>query len=300
MKVGFIGVGMMGEAFATLIMQAGNEMVVYDTNKKAVDKMVKAGAQAAGSPKEVAGMCRIVCTSLPGPPEVETVVLGENGILAGAKSGDIYIDFSTNSPELMRKIAAEAKKKGVDVLDAPVSGGGPNVAWAKGETVLLGGDKEVFERARVVIEPMCKAISHCGKVGDGMLTKIINNYVGAVIFDLFFEAMSIAAREGLDLNVMWERFSNNILGPIFKAFLPARALAGNFDPLFTIDLMYKDVKLAMDEGKVAGVPTYYGSFALERLIEARAKGLGQKDVTAIALLWEDLLDIKIRLSGLET
>jgi 3-hydroxyisobutyrate dehydrogenase-like beta-hydroxyacid dehydrogenase len=295
MKVGFIGIGMMGEAFATLIMQAGNEMVVCDFNKKAVDKMVKAGATAAESPKEVAEMCRIVCTSLPGPPEIEAVVLGSNGILAGAKKGDVYIDFSTNSPALVRKIAAEAKKKGVDVLDAPVSGGGPNVAWAKGETVLVGGDKEVLEKSRSVIEPMCKAISHCGGNGAGMVVKLINNYACFVIFDLFFEAMSIAAREELDLNVMWERFSNNILGPLFKNFLTSRALVGNFDPLFTIDLMYKDVKLAMDEGKEMGVPTYYGSLSLERIIEARAKGMGQKDVTSMALLWEELLDIKIRL-----
>jgi len=94
---------------------------------------------------------------------------------------------------------------------------------------------------------------------------------------------------------MWERFSNNILGPLFKNFLTTRALVGNFDPLFTIDLMYKDVKLAMDEAKEVNVPTYYGSFSLERLVEARSKGLGQKDVTAIALLWEELLGVKIRL-----
>ncbi len=295
MKVGFIGIGSMGKAFATLIMKAGHELVIYDVNKEAVSAMVKEGAKAAGSPREVAQLCRIVCTSLPGPREIEEVVLGENGILSGAKKGDIYIDFSTNSPTLVRKIAAVAKAKGVDVLDSPVSGGGPNVAWAKGEMALVGGDKAALERAKSVIEAMSKGISYCGPVGNGMVVKLINNYACFVIFDLFFEAMSMAAKEGLDLNVMWERFSNNILGPLFKNFLTARALVGNFDPLFTIDLMYKDVKLAMDEAKEVKVPTYYGSFSLERLVEARSKGLGQKDVTAIALLWEELLGVKIRL-----
>ena len=295
MKIGFIGIGLMGKGIITNLMKAGHEVVAYDISQEAIDFALKAGAETAGGPKEIAQICRLVCTSLPGPPEVESVVLGENGILAGARLGDIYIDFSTNSPALMRKIAARAKEKGVDVLDAPLSGGAANVAWEKGHTALVGGDKEVLEKARDVIEAMCKEISYCGSNGNGMLVKLINNYAGFVCFDLFFESMSLAAKEGLDLNVMWERFANNILGPLYRKWLPARVFAGNFDPLFTLDLMYKDMKLALDEGKELNVPMYHGALSLERLAEARSKGLGQKDVTAIALLWEELLDIKIRL-----
>lgn len=158
MKVGFIGLGAMGSAFATLIMRAGNEMVVYDINPKAVEAMAKNGAR-----------------------------------------GDIFTDFSTGSPTSTRKIAKALKEKGVDMLDSPVSGGGPNVAWAKGEMALVGGGKEVLERAKPVIEAMSKGISYCGLVGNGMVVKLINNYSCFVIFDLFFEAMSIAAKEGLDL-----------------------------------------------------------------------------------------------------
>ncbi|MFH0914129.1 MAG: NAD(P)-dependent oxidoreductase [Chloroflexota bacterium] len=295
MKVGFIGLGMMGKPITTNMMKAGHELVVYDISKEAVDFVVKAGAKPAKSIGEVVEACRITCTSLPGPAEIEAAVLGANGILAGARKDDIYIDFSTNSPSLMRKIAAEAKKKGVDVLDAPLSGGGANVAWEKGHTALVGGDKEVLEKVRPVIEAMCKAISHCGKVGDGMAVKLINNYSSFACFCIFCEGMSLAAKEGLDLNVIWERYSNNILGPLFKKWLPARVLSGNFDPLFTLDLMYKDAKLAVEEGKILNVPMVFGSLSLEKLVEARAQGLGPKDMTAAALMWEQLLNVKIRI-----
>lgn len=233
MKVGFIGLGAMGSAFNSLIRKAGNEMVVFDVNARAVEAAVKEGDKAAKSPKEVAEQCRIVCLSLPNPPIIEEVTLGSNGVLSGAKKGDILIDFSTNSPTSTRKIAKAFKEKGVEVIDSPVSGGGPNVAWAKGEMALLGGDKAAIDKAMPVISAMSKGTSYCGPVG-------------------------------------------------------------NFDPLFTIDLMYKDVKLAMDEGKEMKVPTFYGSLSLERLIEAQNKGLGQKDVTGIALLWEEMLGVKIR------
>lgn len=294
MKVGFIGIGMMGKPMITNLIKAGYELVVHDVSMEAVGFAVKAGAEAAGSPKRVAEACRVVCTSLPGPTEIESVVLHDNGILAGAKPGDIYIDFSTNSPSLIRRIAGLAKEKGVDVLDAPLSGGGANVAWERGHTATVGGDKAVLEKVRGIIGAVSANISYCGSVGSGMLVKLINNYAGFVCFNLFFEAMSLAAKEDLDLNVMWERFTNNILGPLFKKWLPARLFVGNFEPLFTIDLMYKDVKLALEEGKELNVPMYHGALALEKLVEARTKGLGQKDLTAVALLYEELLNIQIR------
>jgi len=295
MKVGFIGIGMMGKAMVTNLIKAGYEMVVYDVNREAVDFAVEAGAEAADSPKGVVEACRIVCTSLPGPTEIESVVLRDNGILAGAKPGDIYIDFSTNSPSLIRRIAALAKEKGVNVLDAPLAGGGANVAWEKGHTALVGGDKAILDKVAGIIGAVSKNISYCGPVGSGMLVKLINNYAGFVCFDLFFEAMSLAAKEGLDLNVVWERSANNILGPLFKKWLPTRLFVGNFEPLFTIDLMYKDVKLALEEGKELNVPMCHGALSLEKLVQARARGIGQKDLTAVALLSEELLNIQIRL-----
>jgi 2-hydroxy-3-oxopropionate reductase len=296
MKVGFVGIGKMGKAIITNLIKAGHNVVAYDISKEAVDFATKGGARVANSPKEVAETCRVVCTSLPGPAEVESSVLGENGILAGAKSGDIYIDFTTNSPTLLRRIAAIAKEKGVGVLDAPLSGGGPDVVLKKGMTALVGGNKEVLEKGRGIIEDVCKQISHCGEnVGDGTVVKLINNYAAAACMDIFFESMSLAAKEGLDLNVMWERFSNSIFGPLFKAMLLPRVLAGNFEPQFALDLAYEVVKLALEEGKALNVPMYYGALSLEKLVEAKARGLGQKDHTAKALLWEELLGIKIRI-----
>jgi 3-hydroxyisobutyrate dehydrogenase-like beta-hydroxyacid dehydrogenase len=295
MQIGFIGMGLMGKGFVTNLLKAKHNVVAYDINKDAVEWAVKAGAKEAKSPKEIAEACRVVCTSLPGPNEIEPVVLGENGIFAGAKSGDIYIDLSTNSPTLIRKIAAIGKERGIGVLDAPLTGGGANVAWTKGHTALVGGEKEVLEKANWVFEAICKDVCYCGKIGNGMVVKLINNYCGAVCYDLVFEALSLAKKEGVDLKIIFERLSTVIFGSSIRTWLPLRVFAGNFEPLFTIDMMYKDTRLALEEGRMLDVPLYHGGLTVQRMIEARARGLGQKDLTALALMWEELLDIKIRL-----
>ena len=176
MKIGFIGLGLMGNGIATNLLNAGNEMTVYDIRKEAAVPVLERGAKWAGSPKEVARSCQVVISSLPAPPDVEQMVYGTDGLKSGWKAGDIYVDMSTNSPSTIRRIARDAGEMGVSVLDAPVSGG--TLGAEKGTlAVMVGGDSATLEKVRKVLETMGQKIFPVGDVGCGNVAKLINNMI---------------------------------------------------------------------------------------------------------------------------
>lgn len=297
MRLGFIGTGNMGSCMAANLLKAGYLLTVHDVRKAATDELVKAGAKWANSPQEVAQDSEAVLLSLPGPPEVEQVVLGEKGVLAGAKRGTLVIDLSSNSPTVLQRIAAIAKKKEVDVIDAPVTGG-PWGAKAGTLTMMVGGDKNAFDRSLPILEAMGKTIVHVGNVGMGNAAKLIHSMMAQIIMQGLAEGMALGAKLGMDLNKLNAVLSKGGASSfILIEKYPQYGFKGNFEPGFRVDLSFKDVNLATTLGKETGVPLYFGNLALQKLVELQARGHGDKDVTACLLPLEEMLQVKIRLPG---
>lgn len=295
MKLGFIGTGNMGSGMAANLLKAGHTLTVHDIRKDATAGLVKAGAKWAESPMAVARESDIVMASLPGPPEVEEVALGLKGILAGAKKGDIFVDMSTNSPHTIKRIAALARDKGVEVLDAPVTGGTAGAA-AGTLTIMVGGNKEAFDKVASVLNVMGKTVVHVGEVGAGNAVKLIHQMLGAVTNQVIAEAFALGAKAGLDLGKLFEVLSNSMAASrILTEKYPRFALKGNFEPGFAIDLAYKDQVLLAEMGRELGVPLIFANLALHKFIEARARGLGSKDTTAVLLSLEEMLGVRARL-----
>lgn len=297
MKLGFIGIGNMGANMAANVLKAGHELTVYDVRKSATDELVAKGAKWADSPKAVAQASEVVMLSLPGPVEVEKVVLGDDGVLAGAKKGTLIIDLSSNSPTVLQRIGAIAKEKGVDVIDAPVSGG-PWGAKAGTLTMMVGGGKKAFDRALPVLEIMGKSIVHVGDIGMGNAAKLIHSMMAQIIMQGLAEGMALGAKLGMDLNKLTAVLGKGgAASNILIEKYPLYGLKGNFEPGFRVDLSFKDINLATTLGKEIGVPLYYGNLALQKLVELRARGHGDKDVTACLLPLEEMLKVTIRVSG---
>lgn len=295
MRVGVIGTGNMGGPIAANLLKAGHEVFVHDIRKAATEALVKVGAKWCESPKEMAQACRLIMTSLPGAKEVEEVALSEKGIFAGAQRGDIFIDLSTNAPSAIRRIAQLGKEKGIIVLDAPLVGG----TWGAQSgtlTIMVGGDEEALGKSRPVLEAVGRKIIHLGDVGSGNIAKLINNMLTQVHMHSIAEAMALGARAGLDLHKLYDILSEGTAtSPILTKKYPEYGFKGNFEPGFSINLAYKDQELLTTLGRELGVPLYFANLVLQRLIDARARGLGEKDTTALLLPLEELLKVRIRL-----
>ncbi|MBI2907451.1 MAG: NAD(P)-dependent oxidoreductase [Chloroflexi bacterium] len=294
MKIGLIGTGKMGSGMGANILKAGHELTVHDAKKTATDELVNAGAKWANSPKTVAQASEIVVLSLPGPAEVEQVVLGANGVLAGAKPGCMVIDTSTNSPSLVRRLAGAAREKGVALIDAPVSGEMQG-ARAGTLTFMVGGNKKDFDRSAAVLMSMGKAIVHVGDVGAGDEAKLIHNMIAQINMQAVAEGMALGAKLGMDLKKLNDILSSGgASSRILTQKYPRNGFIGNFEPGFRVDLSFKDLNLASNLGKEVGVPLFFGNLALQRLVELQARGHGAKDTTSCLLPFEEMLNIKIR------
>ena len=195
--VGFIGLGIMGKPMALNLMKAGYPLVVHNRSRGAVDELTKEGAQAAGSSKEVAERAEMLITMLPDSPDVELVYAGENGIFAGAKAGMLLIDMSSISPIVARKLAADAEQRGIDMLDAPVSGGEAGAISAT-LSIMIGGKAAGVERATPIFQALGKNIVHVGDAGAGQVTKAANQMVVGTTIAIVSEALVLAAKAGVD------------------------------------------------------------------------------------------------------
>ena len=195
MKVGFIGLGTMGASMAYNCLQGGNEMVVHDIRREAATRHLEAGAVWADSPREVAETTEIVFTSLPGPVEVEAVGLGEDGILEGMSEGKVYFDLSTSTPTLIRRIHEQAAARGIQVLDAPVSGG-PRGAASRNLAIWVGGDKDVFDRCKPVLDSIGDKAYYVGPVGCGAIAKLVHNCTGYIVQAALAEVFTMGVKAG--------------------------------------------------------------------------------------------------------
>jgi 3-hydroxyisobutyrate dehydrogenase len=290
MKVGFIGVGNMGGPMCRNIVKRSNHQVtVFDLNAAALKTCTDLGATAAKSVADVTKGADVVMTSLPMPKDVETVTLGDNGILANIKTGQTYIDLSTNAPSMVKKIGAAMAAKGIAMLDAPVSGGTVG-AEAATIAIMVGGDKKVFDDALPVLKSFSANVIHMGALGTGTVAKLINNMMAFCNAAAAAEGMMLGVTAGLDPHKLIQVISSSSgNSATFKPF-SERALSGQFTPpSFALNLAHKDLHLALELADELDVPLPQGSATHNLQRMARKMGLGGADSSAILKVYETVL-----------
>ena len=292
MKIGFIGLGIMGKPMAKNLMKAGHELVVYDVIAANVDNVVAAGAQAGASSKDVAEQCSFIITMLPNSPHVKTVVMGENGVLEGAQAGTVLVDMSSIAPLASQEIAAACGEKGVKMLDAPVSGGEPKAIDGT-LAIMVGGDKELFDQVKDVLAVMGSSVVYCGTIGAGNTTKLANQIIVAANIATCAEAFILAKKAGVDPAVVFEAIKGGLAGStVMNAKVPMM-LERDFNPGFKIDLHIKDLNNAIDTGHGVGSPLPLTAQVMEMMQWLRKEKCGQDDHSALAKYYEYLAGVKI-------
>jgi 2-hydroxy-3-oxopropionate reductase len=285
--VGFIGLGIMGKPMARNLMRAGYSLVVHNRSRAAVDELSKEGAQPAASPQEVAARSEVLITMLPDSPDVELVYVGEQGVLAGAKPGMLLIDMSSISPIVARKLAADAQKAGMDMLDAPVSGG---EAGAIGATlsIMIGGTASAVERAMPIFQALGKNIVHVGDAGAGQVTKAVNQMVVGTTIAIVSEALVLAAKAGVDPAKVRQALLGGFAQSKILEAHGQKMLDRNFKPGFRIRLHEKDMKIALATGSEYGVPLMVTSQVLQMMTAMKSMGNGDLDHSGLVKFVEEL------------
>lgn len=298
MKVGFIGVGSIGLPMAEQILKAGHALVVHDVNDHARLALEGGGAKWGDSPADVARQCDIVCTCLPGPTEMEEVVRGPDGLLSSLKEGAVYVDHTTNSPELVRAVHDELLTRGVAMLDAPVSGGAEG-AQTRDLTMLVGGDPGVLERCENVMSSMAKTVMHVGEIGSGMVCKLMHNCAGFSLNLAMVECLTVGVKAGVDPDTLVNVFQQCALGRNFdlQVRLPATLFSGDFDPRFALKTAHKDMSLAIELAQSLGVPMDLTSVSKRDMDEAMSRGLEGQDSSSFLTLQEERAGVQIRTSS---
>jgi len=295
MEVGFIGIGQMGGRMSRRILEAGHALTVYDLRKDAAKPLLDKGAKWAGTPKAATETCRVIISCLPTPINVQEIVYGSNGLLAGWKKGDIYVDMSTNSPTVIRQVAKDAKAAGVGVLDAPVTGG---TRGAQDGTlaIMVGGDKRYLEEVRQILQAMGKKIVHVGDVGCGNIAKLVNNLISLTSNTICAEAFVLGVKAGIDPQTLWEITVSGTANNWNLQQYPETVFKGNFEPGFKLSLGAKDLGLALQLGREYGVPLFVGAAAEQSFTEAKAAGFEDKSVDSVVLYLERLTGVEVRSS----
>lgn len=294
-KIGFIGLGAMGNHMAKNLLKAGYPLTVHDLNLKAVEQLASLGADKGGSPAETASRAEVIITMLPADEEVKTVVLGPKGVLEGARPGSVLLDMTSLAPHTSKQVAAEAQKKGVKFLDAPVSGGTVGAEKAT-LTIMVGGDKALLDEHREILQAMGKTIHHVGDVGMGETVKMVNQMLVGNIILAIAEAFVMGTKLGLDPEVIYQviRVSsgNSVL---IDQRVPDYILKGDFtQPGFALDLLRKDVGLAVESAKINKVPLFLTSQTYQVLSMASAEGHGKKDMSSVIQIFERSAGVKVR------
>lgn len=292
MKIGFIGLGIMGLPMAKNLMKAGYELCVYDLNQPRVDELVQLGASSAKNPGEVAAACEHIITMVPNSPHVKEAVLGENGIIHQAAKGSVVIDMSSIAPAVSREVAAELEKKGIDMLDAPVSGGEPKAVDGT-LSIMVGGKQDVFEKCKEILSKMGASITHCGEIGAGNITKLANQVVVAINIAAVSEALVLGAKAGVKPEAIYQAIRGGLAGSTVMDAKVPMMLRGDYTPGFRMDLHHKDLGNALDTGKQYGVPLEFTEKAMEILIALREDGKGGNDHSGMVEYFEKAAGIKL-------
>lgn len=283
--IGFIGLGIMGKPMASNLLRAGYPMVVLNRSRGPVDELVAQGARSAGSPREVAAASDVVITMLPDSPDVESVVLGADGVAAGIRSGSLYIDMSTIAPATARNVAAELQARGVDVLDAPVSGGEKGAIDAT-LSIMIGGTDAAFARAEPILRKLGKNIVHVGPDGAGQVTKACNQIVVGVTIEAVAEALALAAASGVDQVAVRAALLGGFAQSKVLEVHGQRMIDRAFAPGFKSRLHRKDMNIAVNAGNEAGLQLAAAAVVRERFDALIARGEGDLDHSALRTLYD--------------
>ncbi len=293
MNVGIIGIGIMGSKMTEKLINAGYTVFARDIDEVVEERARKLGAKIVNSPKEVAEYAEVILLSLPMPSDVKEVVLGDDGILTNPKDNRIIVDLSTVDPFFTQHNAEEARKVGVGYIDAPVLGRPQNYGnW----TLPVGGDKKDLEKSRKVLEVLAAKIIYVGPSGYGNIVKLLNNMMFGAINSITVEILTICAKLGMSPKVLYETIANSEAASVSGLFkeLGPKILARDFEPLFAIDLLHKDIGLGIQMAKQIGVPLFV-SEANQRLNEmAKLMGFGKEDTASVIKVYEKLLNIEVK------
>jgi len=285
--IGFIGLGIMGRPMARNLLKAGYPLVVHSRSRGPVDEIAKVGAKVGTSPRDVASQCDVLITMLPNSPDVEQVVLGREGVIEGARPGLVLLDMSTISPLVSQKIGAALAEKSVKMLDAPVSGGEKGAVDGV-LSIMVGGDKAVFDKVLPIFQAMGKTITHLGPLGAGGFTKLANQIIVAVNLTALGEALTLAKKAGLDRELTLTALAGGLAGSKCLDQKKPNYLAETYNPGFKIDLHYKDLGLIMESARALGVPLPATAVVQELFSALRVKGRGGLDHSGVITLLEDL------------
>lgn len=292
MKIGFIGLGIMGKPMVKNLLKAGHEVVCFDIVKESVDAMVKAGAAAAVSSADVASRVPLVITMLPNSPHVKSAVLGDDGVLSGAKEGLIVVDMSSIAPLASQEIAKACAAKGVRMLDAPVSGGEPKAIDGT-LAIMVGGDEKLFEEVKDVLLTMGSSAVHCGPIGAGNTTKLANQIIVALNIAAVSEAFTLVRKAGVDPTLVFDAIKGGLAGSTVLNAKAPMMLESDFTPGFKIDLHIKDLDNVLDTGHKTGSPLPLTALVREMMSTLHADGFGQDDHSALARYYAKLSGTRI-------
>ena len=294
MKLGFIGLGVMGKPMAKRLLTAPHDFFVYDLERRAVDELVTLGARGCNSPMEVAKKTDMTLLSLPDSAIVAQVVTGNEGVFSGANEGHTIIDLSSVDPESTRRLARKVEKIGIDYMDAPVSGG-VDRAETGSLTIMLGARETSVDKVLPVLRRLGKKIYHAGDVGAGDAVKIINNLLLGANMAILAEAVVLGRKMGLGAAIMSEIIGQSSgKSYVFDTRMKKSIMQGNYKPGFSVDLQYKDLGLAISMAREEKMPTPMTNQAILLYETARAKGYGSQDMSAVVKVWEELMDIQVK------
>jgi 3-hydroxyisobutyrate dehydrogenase len=291
-RIGFIGLGIMGRGMANNLLKAGFKLRVWNRTASRMDALVEAGAEAGDSPADVAANSDIIITCVSDTPDVERVVLGEDGVIQGAMAGALVVDCSTISPQVTKEIAAQLKEKGIHMLDAPISGGSEGAA--KGTlSIMVGGEEEQFQRALPALQAMGKTITHIGANGSGQTVKLVNQVLVVGNCLAMCEALLFAQAGGVDLQKTFEAISQGAAGSWMFTNRGPQIMKRDWRPGFTVALQQKDLRLVLDAADEMGVPLAGTSliFNLYRTLEAQ--GLQEEGNHALIKALEHLAGFEV-------
>ncbi len=290
-KIGIIGLGIMGKPMAKNLLKAGYPLWVNNRSRAPMDELAACGATPA-TQKEIGETCDVVLTMLPNSPQVKAVMLGANGVASHMKPGSVFIDMSSINPVASKEIAAVLAEKGVEMLDAPVSGGEPKAIDGT-LSFMVGGKQEVFDACKPILEAMGSSIVRCGDVGAGNTTKLANQIIVACNIQALAEAMTLAQKAGVDPQLVYEAIRGGLAGSTVMDAKAPMMITGNDKPGFKIDLHIKDLNNALDCAHAVGAPVPMTASVQEILQWLHNHEGGQKDHSAIAQYYEYLTDIQI-------
>ena len=291
--VGFIGLGKLGAPMAVNIQKAGYPMVVYDVREEATRPLLEGGARLAGSPAEVARLSDVIFTSLPMPRDVEEVVSAPGGILEGINDGSTYLDLSTCSPDLVRRLEPLFHQKGAHVLDAPVLSS-PSDAAHRRVIAMVGGERAVYDRVHPILEAFADKVVYAGNLGSACVCKLVHNMTSITVQEVVAEALTLGMKAGVDLQTLLDSGSRGIIGSMQERFATT-VFRGEFEkPAFTLALARKDLGLATELGRRNNVPLPSANLVEQIMVQAMNRGWGEKDRTVAMLLQEEAAEVQIR------